>query len=232
MLEVGDGVNITVGGAQGLDNINPYDPWRFFLFNVGSPKETGPTWKKYRVCTALDAKDCSSLPPDRDMKESDRKEGLIGYAGIKIGAVPCPCVIVLQDSNKALYKVRVKKLPQPPPTHPINKEGEPPTANDNSWTAKSGDDFVNVGCFDTETSFEWCQNLIAARVFDQAGTAIGVPCQYERAGRVQAGYPVRQWTSRRHPLGEPAERDGEVAEGHHPTAGPPRQVPADAVGSS
>jgi hypothetical protein len=168
MLEVGDGVNITVGGAQGLDNINPYDPWRFFLFNVGSAKETGPTWKKYRVCTALDAKNCSSLPPNRDMKESDRAMGRIGYAGIKIGAVQCPCVIVLQDSNNVLYKVNVERLPQPPPTHPINQEGEPPTANDNGWTAKSGDDFVNVACLDTETSFEWCRNLIPARVFDQA----------------------------------------------------------------
>ena len=54
MLEVGDGVNITVGGAQGLDNLNPYDPWRFFLFNVGSAKETGPTWTKYRVCTGTE----------------------------------------------------------------------------------------------------------------------------------------------------------------------------------
>jgi hypothetical protein len=159
MLELGDGVNITVGGAQGLDNINPYDPWRFFLFNVGSPKETGITWKKYRVCTALDAKDCSSLPPDRDMKESNRDKGFIGYAGIKIGAVPCPCVIVLEDSNKALYKVLVKRLPQPPPTHPINKEGEPPTANDKGWTAKSGDGFLNVECADRETSFEWCGQL-------------------------------------------------------------------------
>ena len=74
---------------------------------------------------------CASLAPDRDMKESDRDKGDIGYAGIKIGAVRCPCVIVLEDSNKALYKVNVKKLPQPPPTHPINEEGEPPTANDN-----------------------------------------------------------------------------------------------------
>jgi hypothetical protein len=94
--------------------------------------------------------------------------GRIGYAGIKIGAVQCPCVIVLQDSNNVLYKVNVKRLPQPPPTHPINMEGDPPTAEDNGWTAKSGDDFVNVACFDTETSFEWCRNLIPARVFDQA----------------------------------------------------------------
>ena len=42
MLEVGDGVNITVGGTNGLGNSNPYDPWRFFLFNVGAAKETGP----------------------------------------------------------------------------------------------------------------------------------------------------------------------------------------------
>jgi hypothetical protein len=159
MLEVGDGVNITVGGAQGLDNINPYDPWRFFLFNVGSPEETGITWKKYRVCTAEKLPACASLAPDRDMKETGVSKGKIGYAGIKIGAVPCPCVIVLQDSNKALYKVLVKKLPQPPPTHPINKEGEPPTANDNGWKAKSGDGFLNVGCYGTETSFVWCKGV-------------------------------------------------------------------------
>ena len=169
MLEVGDGVNITVGGAQGLGNTNPYDPWRFFLFNVGSAKETGPTWKKYRVCTAEELPACASLAPDRDMKESDRDKGLIGYAGIKIGAVNCPCVIVLQDSNGALYKVLVKRLPQPPPTHPINQEGEPPTDNDNGWTQKEKDgSFTNVACFDTKTSFEWCGNLIPARVFDEA----------------------------------------------------------------
>jgi hypothetical protein len=167
MLEVGDGVNITVGGAQGLDNINPYDPWRFFLFNVGSPEETGITWKKYRVCTAEKLPACASLAPDRDMKETGVSKGKIGYAGIKIGAVPCPCVIVLQDSNKALYKVLVKKLPQPPPTHPINKEGKAPTAIDPSWDKKVGDDFVNVGCFDTETSFEWCGGLKAVRKPDE-----------------------------------------------------------------
>src|ERR1051325_3770839 len=48
MLETGDGVNITVGGASGLDNPNPYDPWRFFLFNVGAAEAAGPTWTTYR----------------------------------------------------------------------------------------------------------------------------------------------------------------------------------------
>ena len=170
MLEVGDGVNITVGGTNGLGNRNPYDPWRFFLFNVGAAKETGPTWTKYRVCTGTEEEltACASQAPDRDMKESHRKNSDVAYASIKIGAVQCPCVIVLEDSNKALYKVRVKKLPQPPPTHPINKEGKPPTAIDNSWDKKVGDDFVNVGCFGTETSFEWCGNLNASIAFDQA----------------------------------------------------------------
>ena len=102
------------------------------------------------------------------MKESDRDKGLIGYAGIKIGAVLCPCVIVLEDSNGERYKVLVKRLPEPPPTHPLSQEGEPPTDDDHGWNAKSGDDFVNVACFDTETSFEWCGNLIPARVFDKA----------------------------------------------------------------
>ena len=128
MLEVGDGINITVGGAEGLDNINPYDPWRFFLFNVGSAKETGPTWTKYRVCTAEELPGCASLAPDRDMKESDRDKGLIGYAGIKIGAVLCPCVIVLEDSNGERYKVLVKRLPEPPrPTHSTRKASRRPT---------------------------------------------------------------------------------------------------------
>ena len=76
MLEVGDGINITVGGSDGLGNINPYDPWRFFLFNVGSAQELGPLWKKYRICTAEDVPDCPNRPPDRDMKESDRDKGL------------------------------------------------------------------------------------------------------------------------------------------------------------
>src|SRR5262245_12244177 len=170
MLEVGDGVNITVGGTNGLGNRNPYDPWRFFLVNVGAAKETGPTWTKYRVCTGTEEelRACADQAPDRDMRESHRKNGEIAYASIKIGAVQCPCVIVLEDSNKAVYKVRVKKLTQPPPTTPINKEGEPPTAIDNSWDKKVGDDFVNVGCFDTETSFEWCGNLNAHIAFDQA----------------------------------------------------------------
>jgi hypothetical protein len=170
MLEIGDGVNITVGGTNGLGNRNPYDPWRFFLFTVGAAKETGgPTWTKYRVCTGTEEelRACADQAPDRDMLESDRKNGDIAYSPIKIGAVPCPCVIVLQDSNKALYKVLVKKLPQPPPTHPINKEGKPPTAIDNSWDKKVGDDFVNVGCFDTETSFEWCGGLKAVRKPDE-----------------------------------------------------------------
>jgi hypothetical protein len=102
------------------------------------------------------------------MKEGDHNNGRIGYAGIKIGAVAGPYVIVLEDSKGQRYKVLVKRLPEPPPTHPLNEEGEPPTGNDNGWTAKSGDDFVNVSCFDTETSFEWCGNLNANRVFDEA----------------------------------------------------------------
>ena len=102
------------------------------------------------------------------MRESGRKNGDVAYASIKIGAVQCPCVIVLEDSNKALYKVKVKKLPQPPPTHPINKEGDAPTAIDDSWVKKAGDDFVNVGCFGTETSFKWCGNLNAYIALDQA----------------------------------------------------------------
>src|ERR1044072_3910472 len=65
--------------------------------------------------------------------------------------------------------------------------------------------------------------------------ANGVPRQYETAGGVQAGYPVRQRTSRRHPLAGPAEGDGEVAEGHHPVEGQPPaegQVRADAGGAT
>ena len=101
MLEVGDGINITVGGTNGLGNANPYDPWRFFLFNVGSAKETGPHVEELPgLHRAGTAKDCSSLPPDRDMKESNRDMGLIGYAGIKIGAVLCPCVIVLGGQQR------------------------------------------------------------------------------------------------------------------------------------
>jgi hypothetical protein len=170
MLELGRGVNITVGAALGLGNVNPYDPWRFFLFNVGAAKDKKdePNWKKFRICQASDSPDCPSQPPDRVMKVSDRAKGLIEYAGIKIGAVECPCVIVLQDSNGALYKVLVKKLPQPPPTHPVNEEGDPPTANDDSWTKKDGHQYANVVCFDAETSFEWCGNLQPARIFDEA----------------------------------------------------------------
>src|SRR5262249_31626707 len=71
MLEVGDGINITIGGVNGLGNTNPYDPWRFFMFNVGAAQETGIVWTKYRICAGGDLVRCASLPPDRDMKEAD-----------------------------------------------------------------------------------------------------------------------------------------------------------------
>jgi hypothetical protein len=172
MLEVGDGINITVGGVDGLGNTNPYDPWRFFLFNAGAARETGPVWTKYRVCTALDGENCSSLPPDRCMKESDRSKGFIGYAGIKIGAVECPCVIVLQDSNGSLYKTKVERLPEPPQKHDLDKEGDPPPLGpdglplkDDRWIQKTDGSFTNVACADTETSFDWCRNLNANVTF-------------------------------------------------------------------
>ena len=170
MLEVGDGVNITVGGANGLGNTNPYDPWRFFVLNIADAPDAGPTWKKYRVCTAEQLPACASLAPDRDINETGRDlvNHRIIYAGIKIGAVNCPCVIVLQDSNDKLYKVLVERLPQPPPTHPINVEGEPPTAEDNGWTEKDEQGFKTVKCFDAETDIGWCTRLIPNIVFDNA----------------------------------------------------------------
>jgi hypothetical protein len=69
---------------------------------------------------------------------------------------------VLQDSNGALYKARVERLPQPPPTHPLNEVGDPPTAIDNLWNQKKEDgSYTNVKCFDNETSFDWCGGLQA-----------------------------------------------------------------------
>lgn len=170
MLEIGDGINITVGGAPGLDNTNPYDPWRFFLFNVGAAEETGPKWTKYRVCTGgteEQLRACADKAPDRDMKGTrveDKKTNKVSiqYPAIKIGAVPGPFVIVLQDSNGALYKARVERLPEPPPTHPLNEVGDPPTAIDNLWNQKKEDgSYTNVKCFDNETSFDWCGGLQA-----------------------------------------------------------------------
>ena len=170
MLEIGDGINITVGGAPGLDNTNPYDPWRFFLFNVGAAEETGPKWTKYRVCTGgteEQLRACADKAPDRDMKgtrveNKKTNEVSIQYPAIKIGAVPGPFVIVLQDSNGALYKARVERLPEPPPTHPLNEVGDPPTAIDNLWNQKKEDgSYTNVKCFDNETSFDWCGGLTA-----------------------------------------------------------------------
>jgi len=169
MLEVGDGINLTVGGTTGLGNTNPYDPWRFFMFNVGAADENGLKWTKYRICTKADPEDCPSQAPDRTIKEAGVDKGKIGYAGIKIGAVPCPCVIVLQDSDGTLYKVLVARLPAPPPTHPIDEEGDPPTEADANWAEKKGEGggYVNASCFDTETPFDFCSNLIPASVFDE-----------------------------------------------------------------
>src|SRR5262249_35126580 len=146
-----------------------YDPWRFFLFNVGAAPEAGPTWKKYRICTAQHARDCPNQAPDRDMKEAGHSGGFIGYAGIKIGAVHCPCVIILQDSNNPLYKSLVKKPPQPPPSHPVNEEGDPPTGNDEGCTKREKDGtYVNASCFDQETNFQWCVGIIPSRTFEEA----------------------------------------------------------------
>src|SRR5262249_53712662 len=95
-------------------------------------------------------------------------DGFIGYAGIKIGAVSCPCVIILQDSNNTLYKVLVKRLPQPPPSHPVNEEGDPPTGNDEGWTKREKDGtYVNASCFDRETNFQWCVGIIPSRIFEE-----------------------------------------------------------------
>ena len=235
MLEVGDGVNITVGGTNGLGNRNPYDPWRFFLFNVGAAKETGPTWKKYRVCTGTEAEltACASQAPDRDMKESNRDNGDIAYAGIKIGAVQCPCVIVLEDSNKALYKVRVKKLPQPPPTHPINKEGKPPTAIDNSWAKKVRRRLRQRGVLRHGNELRVVRESQAQHAaFDQAVQRTVYHVNTSAPVVFKPGIRFEQGNVKGTLSAEPAERDGDVAEGHHPTAGPPRQVRADAVESS
>jgi hypothetical protein len=166
MLEVGDGVNITVGGAPGLGNTNPYDPWRFFMFNVGAASLSGLEWTKYRICTAHDGASCPSEPPDRDMKEADRTATSIGYAGIKVGAVKCPCVVVLQDSANTLYKVVVNRLPGPPPVHPLDKEGDPPASDDGLWEEKVGDDYSVVACYGDETTFDWCRNLRPVKQFD------------------------------------------------------------------
>jgi hypothetical protein len=159
MEEVGAGLNITLGGPRGLGNPNPYDPWRYFLLGVGSAPPT-LTWTKYRICTQADPSTCPSTAPDRDFVISGESAGLIGYAAIKIGAVPCPCVIILQDSAGTLYKVLVKNLPAPPPTHPLNQQGDPPTAIDASWVAKVGEAYANVSCADTATPFQWCAGLV------------------------------------------------------------------------
>ena len=129
MLEVGDGVNITVGGAHGLGNTTPTTRGASSCSTWARPPENGLTWAKYRICTADDLTHCPNQAPDRVMKEADRPTGQIGYAGIKIGAVKCPCVIVLQDSAGTRYKVSVDRLPAPPPAHPLDKEGirPPPT---------------------------------------------------------------------------------------------------------
>jgi hypothetical protein len=159
MLEVGAGLNIAIGGPTGLGNPNPYDPWRYFLFVVGDAPES-LSWTKYRICTQSDPATCPSTSPDRDFEVSATKAGLISYAGIKIGAVPCPCVIVLQDSAGTMYRVAVKNLPAPPPTHPINQQGDPPIALDASWVAKAGNAFANVACADTTTPFAWCATVV------------------------------------------------------------------------
>jgi hypothetical protein len=93
------------------------------------------------------------------MKEADRTGGTIGYAGIKVGAVKCPCVVVLQDSKNTLYKTVVNRLPGPPPVHALDKEGDPPTSDDALWDQKVGDNYTVAACFDDQTTFDWCQNL-------------------------------------------------------------------------
>ena len=231
MLEVGEGLNIAIGGPTGLGNPNPYDPWRYFLFVVGDAPES-LSWTKYRICTQSDPATCPSTSPDRNFEVSGTNAGLISYAGIKIGAVPCPCVIVLQDSGGTIYRVAVKNLPAPPPTHPINQQGDPPTALDSSWAAKAGNAFANVACADTTTPFAWCTSVIPTIDPGAFPPRTGrVLRQHGSSGDAGAGNPVHRRRIGGHRVGGRRERDGDMATGHHPAGGWRRHVSADVVGS-
>src|SRR5262245_48129343 len=68
---------------------------------------------------------------------------------------------MLRGSAGTIYRVLVKSLPAPPPTHPINQQGDPPTALDQSWIATANNGFANASCADTTTPFQWCQTVVS-----------------------------------------------------------------------
>ena len=75
MLEVGDGVNITVGGAQRARQHQSLRPVAVLPVQRGSGEGDRAHVDEVPGLHGPDARNCSVAAPNRDMKESDRKNG-------------------------------------------------------------------------------------------------------------------------------------------------------------
>jgi hypothetical protein len=99
MLELGDGLIITVGGPRGLINPKPYDPKNSILVALGTPQSTAPSWVGYGACPES-TPDCGTdmtLPPNT--------------FGFKIATFDFPYFITIKDSSDRVYKFKVNKAP-------------------------------------------------------------------------------------------------------------------------
>jgi hypothetical protein len=100
MQESGNGLIITVGGDQGLENTNAYDPQAAIIVTMGSPQAGRPTWKKYDACDAS----LAQCIPSSDLAE--------GGTNFKLGTMgKFPIKVVIKDSADKTYEFMIKEGP-------------------------------------------------------------------------------------------------------------------------
>jgi hypothetical protein len=93
MQESGEGLIITVGGKNGLENQNAYDPKSAIIVTMGMPQSGRPIWTKFAACPASD-KQCT---PNSTIPKSS--------TNFKLGSIDeFPVRIVIEDSDKKIYQ--------------------------------------------------------------------------------------------------------------------------------
>jgi hypothetical protein len=102
------GMIITVGGKQGLQNEDPYDPATVINVSLGDPNPIRrPLWTNYGICSGIAYREFNP-----------------GELGFQVAVPPTkfPCEIVLKDSQGRAYRFKIKSEPpytETPSTDPI-----------------------------------------------------------------------------------------------------------------
>jgi hypothetical protein len=96
MLVAGEGIIVTIGGSNGLENEVQFDKKKIVNVNLGDPNPLGrPVWSQYGFCNA---------EPERDIKS----------LSLQITSVHYPCGIVLTDAASRTYTFTLQEPPYPP----------------------------------------------------------------------------------------------------------------------